>query len=160
MHYRYFTFSTQYRMPLTFTYEALESVDKFLEQREKAIQKGIYGRLQFETIDDEEIGGFSINGDEIIFNTIAKTDDTSQYVFRKTPGSQAAYISPTWKAAKSNKKLESSVEDFKRYLETKGLSIETKQVFEKITRVFESKSINVEEDGKIIQKDFWNIYNF
>ena len=142
-----------------FTYEALESVDKFLEQREKAIQKGSYGKLQFETIDDEQIGGFSINGDEISFKTIAKTDDTSQYVFRKTPGSQAAYISPTWKAAKSNKKLESTVEDFKRYLETKGLLKETKQVFEKITKVFDSKSISVEEDGKIIQKDFWSIYN-
>lgn len=142
-----------------FNYEALESVDKFLEQRERAIQKGIYGKLQFEPIDDEEIGVFSINGNEISFKTMAKTADTSQYVFRKTPGSQAAYISPTWKAAKSNKKLESTVEDFKRYLETKGLPKETKQVFEKITRVFESKSISVEEDGKIIQKDFWSIYN-
>ncbi|MCG2709029.1 MAG: TM1802 family CRISPR-associated protein, partial [Thermodesulfovibrionales bacterium] len=145
--------------PDEFTYEALESVDKFLEQREKAIQEGIYGKLQFETIDDEEIGVFSINGDEISFKKIAKTDDTSQYVFRKTPGSQAAYISPTWKAAKSNKKLESTVEDFKRYLETKGLPKESKQVFKKITKVFESKSISVEKNGKIIEKDFWSIYN-
>lgn len=148
-----------HEFPNEYTYEALESADKFLEQREKAIQKGIYGKLQFETIDDEEIGVFSINGEEIIFKTIAKIDDTSQYVFRKTPGSQAAYISPTWKAAKSNKKLESTVEDFRQYLETKGLPKETKQVFEKITRVFESKSISIEEDGKIIQKDFWSIYN-
>ncbi|OGL47827.1 MAG: hypothetical protein A2W05_09915 [Candidatus Schekmanbacteria bacterium RBG_16_38_10] len=142
-----------------FNYEALESVDKFLEQREKAIQKGIYGKLQFETIDDEEIGVFSINGDEISFKTLAKTDNTSQYVFRKTPGSQAAYISPSWKAAKSNKKLESTVEDFKRYLETQGLPKKTKQVFEKIISVFESKSISTEENGKIIQKDFWISYN-
>jgi CRISPR-associated protein Csh1 len=145
--------------PDYFTYEALESVDKFIEQREKTIQKGIYGKLQFETIEDEEIGVFSINGDEISFKTMGKTGDTSQYIFRKTPGSQAAYISPTWKAAKSNKKLESSVDDFRRYLETKDLSKETKQVFEQIASVFESKSISVEDDGKIIQKDFWNIYN-
>lgn len=145
--------------PDDFNYEALESVDKFLEQREKAIQKGIYGKLQFETIDDEEIGIFSINGDEISFKTMGKTDDTSQYVFRKTPGSQAAYISPTWKAAKSNKKLESTVESFKQYLETKGLSEEVKEVFEKLIKVFETKSISVEEDGKITTKDFWSIYN-
>ena len=139
--------------PDDFTYEALESVDKFLEQREKAIQKGIYGRLQFETIDDEEIGVFSINGDELSFKTMGKTGDTSQYIFRKTPGSQAAYISPTWKAAKSNKKLESSVEDFKRYLETKDLSKETKQVFEQIASVFESKSISVTEvSGTVVMK--------
>ena len=139
--------------PDDFTYEALESVGKFLEQREKAIQKGIYGRLQFETIDDEEIGVFSINGDELSFKTMGKTGDTSQYIFRKTPGSQAAYISPTWKAAKSNKKLESSVEDFKRYLETKDLSKETKQVFEQIASVFESKSISVTEvSGTVVMK--------
>lgn len=145
--------------PDEFTYEALGSVDKFLEQRENVIQKGIYGNLQFETIDDEEIGVFSINGDGIIFKKMAKTDDTTQYVFRKTPGSQAAYISPTWKAAKSNKKLESTVEYFKQYIKTEGLSKEAKEVFEKIISVFESKSISVEEDGKIIQKDFWSIYN-
>ena len=139
--------------PDDFTYEALESVDNFLEQREKAIQKGIYGKLQFETIDDEEIGVFSINGDELSFKTMGKTGDTSQYIFRKTPGSQAAYISPTWKAAKSNKKLESSVEDFKRYLETKDLSKETKQVFEQIASVFESKSISVTEvSGTVVMK--------
>lgn len=142
-----------------FTYEALESVDKFLEQREKAIQKGIYGNLQFETIDDEEIGVFSINGNGIIFKKMAKADDTTQYVFRKTPGSQAAYISPTWKAAKSNKKLESTIEYFKQYLETEGLPEEAKQAFEKLISVFESKTIMVEEDGKLNQKDFWSIYN-
>lgn len=145
--------------PDEFTYEALESVDKFLEQREKAIQKGVYGKLQFETIDDEEIGVFSISGDEISFKTIKKTDDTSQYIFRKTPGSQAAYISPTWKAAKSDKKLKSTVEYFKTYLETKGLNKEAREGFEKIISIFESKSINVEENGTITQKDFWNIYN-
>lgn len=145
--------------PNEFTYEALGSVDKFLEQQEKVVQKGIYGKLLFETIDDEEIGIFSINGDEISFKTMGRTDDTSRYLFRKTPGSQAAYISPTWKAAKSNKKLESTIGHFKRYLEANSLSKETKQVFEKIISVFESKSISVEEDGKIIQKDFWSIYN-
>lgn len=142
-----------------FNYEDLESVDKFLEQREIAIQKGIYGKLQFEPIDDEEIGVFSINGNEISFKTMAKTADTSQYVFRKTPGSQAAYISPTWKAAKSNKKLASSIEYFNQYLETEDLPDEARQVFNKLISVFESKSISIEEDGKIAQKDFWSIYN-
>lgn len=146
-------------LPDEFTFEAVESVDKFLEQREKAIQKGIYGKLQFEPINDEEIGVFSINGDGICFKTMRKIDDTSQYVFRKTPGPQAAYISPTWKAAKSNKKLESTVKYFKQYLKTKGLPEEAKEVFEKLLKVFETKSISVDEDGKITQKDFWSIYN-
>lgn len=142
--------------PDDFNHEALESADKFLEQREKAIQKGIYGKLQFETIDDEEIGIFSVNGDEISFKTMGKIDDTSQYVFRKTPGSQAAYISPTWKAAKSNKKLESTIRYFKQYLETGGLP---KEAFKKLISVFESNAISIEKDGKVIQRDFWGIYN-
>jgi hypothetical protein len=145
--------------PGEFTFEALESVDKFLEQRGKAIQKGIYGNLQFETIDDEEIGVFSVNGDEISFKTMGKIDDISQYVFRKTPGSQAAYISPTWKAAKSIKKLESTIGYFRQYVNTETLPKESKDIFSKLLRVFESKYITVEQEGKITKKDFWSIYN-
>ncbi len=90
--------------PDQFNHEAFESVDKFLQQREKAIERGSYAKLQFEPIDDEYIGVFLIEGDDIHFKTIQRIDDTSKYIFRKTPGSQDAYISPTWKSAKSNKR--------------------------------------------------------
>ncbi|KQC14007.1 MAG: hypothetical protein APR63_06510 [Desulfuromonas sp. SDB] len=145
--------------PENFTFEALESVDEFLKQRELAIQKGVYGKLQFELIDDEEVGVFSINNNKISFKIKNKVDDTSQYIFRKTPGSQAAYISPTWKAAKSNKKLKSTIEYFKQYVNKEETPKKNKCIFSKFIRVFESKSIIVEQDGKIKKKDFWSIYD-
>jgi CRISPR-associated protein Csh1 len=145
--------------PDEFTYEALESVDKFLEQREKASGAGIYGKLLFETIDDQKIGVFAINGDMIRFKTMEKTDDTSLYLFRKTPGPQAVYISPTWKVGKSNAKLESTVKYFKQYAKTETLPKESKDIFLKILRVFESRDITIEQEGKITKKGFWDIYN-
>lgn len=142
-----------------FTYEALESLNKFLEQREKAIQKGSYAKLQFEPIDDEDIGVFSIDRKGICFKTISKTNDTSKYIFRKTPGSQAAYISPTWKAAKSDKKLKSTIDYFKRYSNSKNVSNEVSRIFSKLLKVIESKSISIADSGKITKKDFWKIYH-
>ena len=142
-----------------FNYEALESVDKFLEQRERAIQKGVYGKLQFELINDEDIGVFSIEGEEISFKIIPKTDDTSKYIFRKTPGPQAAYISPTWKAAKSDKKLKSTIEYFKKHADSENVSEESKKTFCKLLKIIESKTINVEDSGQISKKDFWSIYH-
>ncbi len=145
--------------PDVFNHEALESVDKFLDQRENAIQKGIYGKLQFEPIDDEEIGVYSINGEEVSFKKMEKIDDTGKYLFRKTPGSQAAYISPTWKAAKSDKKLESTIGYFQCLLDSETVSKEVKQIFLRVLNVLEGRYTKVEENGKITQKDFWSIYN-
>lgn len=139
--------------PDEFDYNALESIESFLEQREKAIQKGIYGKLQFEIVEDEKIGVFAIEGEEIHFNVKEKEDDSSKYIFRKTPGSQSSYISPTWKAAKSNKKLESTIGSFKQYAKNSN------NIFSKLIRVFESNDINLEEDGKITKNDFISIYN-
>ncbi|MFH1287099.1 MAG: TM1802 family CRISPR-associated protein [bacterium] len=145
--------------PDVFNREALESPDKFLEQREKAIEKGIYGKLQFEPINDEEIGLFSINGEKISFNTTKKDDDASKYIFRKTPGSQAAYISPTWKAAKSDKKLQSTIKYFKEQSKDENISEEARKVFCKVIQIFESNFICMEDAGKIEKKSFWEIYH-
>lgn len=140
--------------PDDFNHEALESVKKFLEQRGKAIQRGIYGMLQFEPIGEEEIGVFSISGDEISFKKSSKTDDTSKYIFRKTPGSQAAYISPTWKAAKSNKKLESTVECFREFVNNKNTPKKDKEIFLRLLKVFNADDIMVEEDGAKLISNF------
>jgi len=145
--------------PDAFDYEALRSVDTFLEQRDNAIQRGVYGKLQFESIKEENIGVFSVNDDEIRFEKRSVIDDTSRYIFRKTPGSQAAYISPTWKAAKSNKKLESTVEYFKRHVGDDKTHENSKEIFSIVLKVFESRHIIVEDEGKITEKDFWSIYN-
>jgi len=114
--------------PDDFNYEALGLVDKFLEQRRKAIEKGDYAKLQFEPIDDEYIGIFSVKGENISFEIIQRIDETSRYIFRKTPGSQAAYISPTWKAAKSDKKLKSTIEYFRQYRDNPSSSKEIKDI--------------------------------
>ncbi len=154
--------------PDVFNYESLDLVNKFIEQRKKAIEKGNYGTLQFETIKDENIGAFFINNEGICFKKIGNIDDTSRYLFRKTPGSQAAYISPTWKASqaeddrkeeKRDKKLKSSVIEFKRYTDSENLPRNDKGIFLKLCKVFESKEIQVEDKGRIIKKDFWSIYH-
>lgn len=50
-----------------FDFNALESVDSFLEERGKAIESGVYARLQFESINAEHIGIFTIDGETIKF---------------------------------------------------------------------------------------------
>jgi hypothetical protein len=152
--------------PDEFTYEALESVNKFLEQRETAIQKGIYGKLQFELIDDEEIGVFSINKDEISFKKEKTIDDCSEYLFRSPPGSQDAYTSPSWKISKGNKKvdacdkkLQSTINEFKEYYKTNQDITDTKNVFQKLLSIFESQETFVADStGKILQQNFWQIF--
>lgn len=142
--------------PDEFTYEALESVDIFLEQRKKAIERGNYAKLQFETIKDEYIGVFSIEGENIIFKTVQKIDDTSKYIFRKPPGSRAAYISPTWKG--SDKNLKTAIEYFKEYCEKRS-SEEIYRVFSKILSIFDNKAIKViNKDQSSSDKNFWSIY--
>ena len=147
------------KFPDEFTYEALKSVDEFLKQRGKAIEKGNYAKLQFEPIDDELIGVFSVEGGNIRFKTIDKIDETAKYIFRKTPGSQAAYISPTWKAAKSNKKLESTIKYFRKYANNNDTYKKNKEIFSLLLKIFESRNIVVECGGKITKKDFWSIYD-
>ncbi len=144
--------------PQEFTYEALESVAKFLEQREKAIENGNYGKLQFEPIKEEAIGVFSLDGEEVTFKVIRRVDDTSKYIFRKPPGARAAYISPTWKG--SDKNLSSSIEYFEKWCNNPTISGNAKGVFSKLVHIFENKTIKVvDSDGRLTQRDFWDIYH-
>ena len=46
-----------------FDFNVLESVDLFLEERERAIESGGYARLQFEPISADHIGIFTIDVD-------------------------------------------------------------------------------------------------
>ena len=93
-----------------FDFNALESVDSFLEERERAIESGAYARLQFELISAEHIGIFTIDGERIRF-IVDKidSDDSWKYLFLKT-ASQGTYITPTWKESPS--KLKKTVKKY------------------------------------------------
>ncbi|MBU4373431.1 MAG: hypothetical protein KJ714_03115, partial [Euryarchaeota archaeon] len=79
-----------------FNPDALKSVDAYIDQRNKAIEHGVYARLQFEKIIDEQIGIFSIDGEKITFKIESVADDNWKYLFLKTPP-KGTYITPTWK---------------------------------------------------------------
>jgi CRISPR-associated protein Csh1 len=144
--------------PQEFTYEALESVDNFLEQREKAIERGNYGKLQFEPIKEETIGVFSLDGEEVTFRVIQRVDETSKYIFRKPPGARAAYISPTWKG--SDKNLLSAIEYFEKWCNSPTASENAKGIFSKVIHIFKNKTIKViDSKGRLTQKEFWDIYH-
>lgn len=82
---------------MDFDTDALDSVGSFLKQREESIEKREYAKLQFESINSEKIGIFSIdNGDRIRFQIENVCDDSWKYLFLKT-ASQGTYITPTWK---------------------------------------------------------------
>ena len=135
-----------------FDFNALESVDSFLEQREKAIKSGAYARLQFEPISADHIGIFTIDGEKVRF-IVEKidSDDRWKYLFLKT-ASQGTYITPTWKATKSPKKLKKTVE---RY--TKDSKENDVDWLQNVVRIFESKDIEIDElkdDGTLERKPF------
>ena len=67
-----------------FDFNALKSVDSFLEEREKAIKSGVYARLQFEPISADHIGIFTIEGETIKFVDESVSDDSWKYLFLKT----------------------------------------------------------------------------
>lgn len=52
-----------------FDLNALESIDSFLEERNKAIENGRYAHLQFESLTSEHTGIFSIDRKTIKFIT-------------------------------------------------------------------------------------------
>lgn len=88
--------------PEEFDFNALDSTDSFLEQREKAISKGEYAKLQFETLKDDNIGIFSINNSKVSFEVERVSDDSWKYLFLKT-APNGSYITPTWKEDLSKK---------------------------------------------------------
>ena len=135
-----------------FDFNALESVDAFLEQRKKAIESGAYAKLQFEPINvnPKQIGIFAIDEGKIKFQVEEVADDNWKYLFLKT-ASQGTYITPTWK--ESPRKLEKTVD---RYIENS----KEKKVdwLEKVSRIFKSEDIEIGElkdDGTLERKPFF-----
>ncbi|MCE8428830.1 MAG: hypothetical protein J5U19_10610 [Candidatus Methanoperedens sp.] len=84
-----------------FNPDALKSVDVYIDQRKKAIERGVYAQLQFEQIKDEQIGIFSIDREKITFRIESVADDNWKYLFLKTPP-KGTYITPTWKETPSD----------------------------------------------------------
>jgi len=136
-----------------FDFNALESVDSFLEEREKAIESGVYARLQFELISADHIGIFTIDGEKVRF-IVEKIDmdDSWKYLFLKT-ASQGTYITPTWKETKSPKKLKQTVE---RYIkDARGNDVDWLQ---NAVKIFKSNDIEIgelKEDGTLERKPFF-----
>lgn len=140
--------------PDVFSHEALKSVGKFLEQREKAIQKGIYGKLQFEPQKNiKNIGIFHNNKGTIrfIIEEPLDIDESWKYLFLKT-APNGTYITPTWKIGEDDggiSKINRTIDKYK-----------TDNIWPKdIISIFISQAIEVGElnkDGRIVQKNFYD----
>ena len=134
-----------------FDFNALESVDSFLEERERAIESGAYARLQFEPISADHIGIFTIDGETIRF-IVEKidSDDSWKYLFLKT-ASQGTYISPTWKESPS--KLKKTVNKY-----TKDSKENYVDWLQNVVKIFGSDDIEIgelKEDGTLERKPFF-----
>ena len=132
-----------------FDFNALESVDSFLEEREKAIESGVYASLQFEPISSDHIGIFTIDGETIKFIE-KEVVDSWKYLFLKT-ASQGTYITPTWKESPS--KLKKTVD---RYIENSKEN--DADWLQNTVKIFESKDIEIGElkdDGTLERKPFF-----
>ncbi len=133
-----------------FDFNALESVDSFIEAREKAIESGVYARLQFEPISADHVGIFTIDGETIKFVDESVSDDSWKYLFLKT-ASQGTYIAPTWKESPS--KLKKTV---KRYIENSEKN--NLDWLQNVVKIFESDDIEIgelNEDGTLERKTFF-----
>lgn len=138
-----------------FNHEALKSVDAYIDQRKKAIERGVYARLQFEKIIDEQIGIFSIDGEKIIFKIEAVDDDNWKYLFLKTPP-KGTYITPTWKESNTLKpkksKLLSTIDAV-----VKQSKENTAEWLQNVVKIYTSNEIEIGEldkDGKLEKKSF------
>ena len=134
-----------------FDFNALESVDSFLEERKKAIESGEYAGLQFEPISADHIGIFTIDGGTIKFiveEIVSK--DSWKYLFLKT-ASQGTYITPTWK--ESSSKLKKTVEKYIKDSEKNDADW-----LQNAVKIFKSKDIEIgelKEDGTLERKPFF-----
>jgi len=134
-----------------FDFNALESVDSFLEERKKAIESGEYAGLQFEPISADHIGIFTIDGGTIKFiveEIVSK--DSWKYLFLKT-ASQGTYITPTWKESPS--KLKKTVEKYIKDSEKNDADW-----LQNAVKIFKSKDIEIgelKEDGTLERKPFF-----
>lgn len=138
-----------------FNPEALKSVDAYIDQRKKAIEHGVYARLQFEQIIDEQIGIFSIDGEKIYFKIEAVDDDNWKYLFLKTPP-KGTYITPTWKESNTLKpkksKLLSTID-----VVVKQSKENTAEWLQNVVKIYTSNDIEIGEldkDGNLEKKSF------
>ena len=135
-----------------FDFNALESVESFLEQREKAIESGVYARFQFERINVDQIGIFAMDEGKIKFQIETVSDDDWKYLFLKT-ASQGTYITPTWKESQS--KLKKTVERLIK--ESKGKENVADWV-QNVVKIYTSEEVEVGEldkEGKLEKKPFF-----
>ena len=134
-----------------FDFNALESVDSFLEERGKAIESGAYARLQFEPINAEHIGIFAVDGERIRF-IVEEIDsnDSWKYLFLKT-ASQGTYIAPTWKESPS--KLKKTVKKYVTDSDENDVDW-----LQNAVKIFKSNDIEIgelKEDGTLERKPFF-----
>lgn len=133
-----------------FDFNALESVDRFLEQRKKAIVNGEYAKLQFESINADNIGIFSIsNGGNIKFEEEKISNDSWKFLFLKT-ASQGTYLAPTWKDSAT--KLERTIGKFSN--ESSEIDDYWLQNCVEIFTSNEIKTGELDADGELILKSF------
>ncbi|MBE9592564.1 MAG: hypothetical protein IMF19_03710 [Proteobacteria bacterium] len=135
-----------------FDFNALESVDAFLEQRKRAMESGAYAKLQFEPINADQIGIFAMDGGKIKFQVETVSDDDWKYLFLKT-ASQGTYITPTWKESPS--KLKKTVERFIKESKDKENVADWVQ---NVVKIYTSEEVEVGEldkEGKLEKKPFF-----
>jgi CRISPR-associated Csh1 family protein len=139
-----------------FDIDALDSVDAFLEERKKSIERGDYAKLQFESIGSDKIGIFSIDQNETVrFQIENVSDDSWEYLFLKT-ASQGTYLTPTWKD--SDTKLRKTVIKFIE--ESKENKAEWLQ---NVVKIFTANDIEIgelSETGDPNRKSFYETVNW
>lgn len=138
---------------------ALTSTHSFLEQRKNAIARGIYGKLQFETINEDKIGIFVLDHEKVSFETeVLEIADSWKYLFLKT-ASQGTYATPTWKENNAKekkgdigKKITKTIEEFKRKSESSRVSWVSD-----VVKIFTATDVEIGElspYGKLQRKSF------
>lgn len=137
-----------------FNSDALNSVDIYIDQRKKAIERGVYAQLQFEQINADNanrIGIFTIDDGKIRFKEEPINEDSWKYMFLKT-ASQGTYITPTWK--ESSSKLKKTVEKYEK--DSKNSNMDW-QLY--VTDIFKSEEIEIGEldkEGNLEKKTFFD----
>jgi CRISPR-associated protein Csh1 len=138
---------------------ALKSVDLYLDQRKKAIENGVYAQLQFESIQDEQIGIFAIDGEKMVFKIESVADDNWKYLFLKTPP-KGTYITPTWKEALSDpKKPKPKKSKLKTTIEStvKRSKEDNADWLQNLVKIYTSNEVEIGEldkDGNLEKKSF------
>jgi len=135
---------------LDFDTDALDSVSSYLEQRDESVEKKEYAKLQFESINSEKIGIFSIDNDgKIRFQVENVSDDSWKYLFLKT-ASQGTYITPTWKD--SEVKLKRTIAKFIE--ESENNNSDWLQMAVKIFTANDIEISKLDETGESSKKSF------